>query len=84
MDVKKMWTITTKERMLRAYVRETEAALRYRYPLCTKAYHKLIEQSVVILDLFGGSSKLFTAEVREVVQKASGISQDYFPEAMAK
>ncbi len=79
-----MWTTTTKDRMLRAYVRESEAAIRYRYPLCTKAYHKLIEQSIVILDLHGGSSKLFTAEVREVVQKASSISQDYFPETMAK
>ena len=70
--------------MLKAYVRESEAAIRYRFPLCSKAFHHVVEQSIVILDLYGGSSKLFSKEVREVVQLASSISQDYFPETMAK
>jgi hypothetical protein len=38
----------------------------------------------VILDLKDGSSKLFNAEIRSIVQEATAVSQDYFPETMAK
>ena len=76
--------ITNKDRVIRAFAREYEMAMKYLFPICSKTFHRTIEQSIVILDVHGGSAQLFTKESREIIQLASQMSQDNFPEMMAK
>jgi len=84
LDLTNLFKITTKERLFRHYIRECEKAKQYVYPICGALHKATIEQGIVIMDLKGGSSKLFSSDVRAIIKEASAISQDYFPETMAK
>jgi len=74
LDLTNLFKITTKERLLRHYIRECEKAKLFIYPICSKVYKRLIEQCVIIMDLNKGSSKIFSSDVRSIVQEVSKLS----------
>lgn len=82
-DLDKMRTITTDERMLQNLVVEYEKLTDPRLPACSRKSGHLLETCCTIMDLKGvGLSK--ANSVYGYVQKASVISQNYYPERLGK
>lgn len=82
-DLDKMRQITTDERMLENLVVEYEKVADPRLPACSRKAGYLLETSCTIMDMKGvGLTK--AGQVYGYVQKASAISQNYYPERMGK
>lgn len=82
-DLEKMRQITTDERMLENLVVEYEKVADPRLPACSRKAGYLLETSCTIMDMKGvGLGK--AGQVYGYVQKASAISQNYYPERMGK
>ncbi|KAL1303188.1 hypothetical protein AAFC00_006612 [Neodothiora populina] len=82
-DLKAMYKITTEDRMLQNLVVEYEKVADPRLPACSRQAGHLLETSCTIMDLKGvGISNV--SSVYGYVQKASNISQNYYPERMGK
>ncbi|KAK4552759.1 cytosolic factor, phosphatidylinositol/phosphatidylcholine transfer protein [Recurvomyces mirabilis] len=82
-DLGKLRQITTDERMLENLVVEYEKMADPRLPACSRKAGCLLETCCTIMDLKGvGISK--AGEVYGYLQRASGISQNYYPERLGK
>jgi hypothetical protein len=77
-----LFKITSEERMMKYYVKEYERLMKYRFPSCSKAAGKLIEQSLTILDMNGIGVSILGGKVKQFVKIASDIAQDYYPEML--
>jgi hypothetical protein len=78
-----MYKITSEDRMLQNLVVEYEKVADPRLPACSRKSGHLLETSCTIMDLKGvGLSNV--SSVYGYVQKASAISQNYYPERMGK
>jgi hypothetical protein len=53
LDVPKLFTITTEQKMMRNYAYAFEVLFAFRYPACTAKCGKRIDQSTTILDMTG-------------------------------
>jgi hypothetical protein len=58
--------------------------LKLRFPACSAVAGTRIEQGLTILDLTGGSMKILSKKVYALIQLASKIGQDYYPEIMGQ
>ncbi|KAJ3317039.1 cytosolic factor, phosphatidylinositol/phosphatidylcholine transfer protein [Blyttiomyces sp. JEL0837] len=83
LDTKKLFMITTSERLVTAYVREYEKTIRYRLPACSQYAKKPLEQGTTILDLKSVPLTQFN-NVRKIIQQVSKIAQDYYPETLGR
>lgn len=70
--------------MLRYYIKEYERTQIYRFPACSKAANKYIEQSIVILDMDGIGLGILTGKVKQFMKIASDLAQNYYPETLYK
>lgn len=52
-NIKKIYDITTEERMLKFHVQEYERCIQYIMPACSKVAGRHIEQTFAILDVKG-------------------------------
>jgi hypothetical protein len=78
-----MHQFTTEERMLQNLVCEYEKMADPYLPACSRKSGHLLETSCTIMDLKGvGLSN--AGSVYGYIQKASGISQNYYPERLGK
>ncbi|CAG9321265.1 unnamed protein product [Blepharisma stoltei] len=84
LDLKRLFEITTEERMIRYYVKSYETMLNVQIPACAIAAGHPVEQSLTILDLGGSSTKLMSKKVYKFIQMASKIGQDYYPEMLGR
>lgn len=91
--IKELFKITSEERMMRYYIREYERCMKYRFPACSRASGKLIEQGFTILDLTGVSMSIMSGsvfkfiilqQVKDFIKIASSIGQNYYPEMLGK
>lgn len=55
LDFSKLWAITTEERMVRHYVQEYEKLMKWRFPACSLAAGKKVEQGFTVMDLTDSS-----------------------------
>lgn len=83
LDLTKLYKVTTPERQLQRLVVEYERFLRDRLPVCSVQEGKLVETSCTIMDLSGVGLSQFW-KVKNYVQQASHLSQNYYPETMGK
>ncbi|EIN04372.1 hypothetical protein PUNSTDRAFT_128408 [Punctularia strigosozonata HHB-11173 SS5] len=83
LDVKALYAITTPERMLQRLVCEYEKYLTERLPACSKAVGHPVETTCTIMDLQNVSLSSFY-RVKDYVNAASTIGQNYYPECMGK
>lgn len=82
-DLEAMRKITTDERMLQNLVVEYEKMVDPRLPACSRKAGKLLETCCTIFDLKGVG--LATAgQVYGYLQRASAVSQNYYPERLGK
>lgn len=82
-DLTAMYKITSQDRMLQNLVVEYEKVGDPRLPACSRKSGTLLETCCTIMDLKGvGITKV--SSVYEYVQKASAISQNYYPERLGK
>ena len=82
-DLEAMRKITSDERMLENLVVEYEKMVDPRLPACSRKSGKLLETCCTIFDFKGvGLGK--ATQVYGYIQKASAISQNYYPERLGK
>lgn len=82
-DIRKMQQITTDERMLENLVVEYEKLADPRLPACSRKAGHLLETCCTIMDAKGvGITSV--PSVYGYLQRASAISQDYYPERLGK
>jgi hypothetical protein len=62
--IKELFSLTSKDRMMRYYIREYERLMKYRFNACSKVSGKLIDQGFTILDLTGVSMSILSGEVQ--------------------
>lgn len=58
--------------------------MKLRFPACSAIAGQRIEQGLTILDLHGGALKILSKKVYALIQVASKIGQDYYPEIMGQ
>ena len=81
-NIKKLFHITTKERLLRYYAREYEKLQLILYPTCSLIAGKKIETSLNIIDLKGGTFSLILPQTIQFIKMALTTSQNYYPESL--
>ncbi|KAF7295509.1 cobW domain-containing protein [Mycena indigotica] len=81
LNMKALYACTTQERLLQHLVVEYESFLTTRLPACSAAVGHPVETSLTILDLGGVSLSNFI-RVKDYVNAATTIGQNYYPELM--
>ena len=81
LKISEVFKITTHERMLKYYIKEYERT-KYRFSACTRAYGKIIEQSLTIIDVDGVGMGILKGRTKEFIKIAANLGQNYYPEML--
>lgn len=84
LNVKRLFEITTSERLLRYFVREYERLLTYLLPACSEAAGYRVDQTLTIMDLGGAGTKLMKKQVYSLLKLASVVAQENYPELLGR
>ena len=84
MKIDEVFKLTTEERLIKHYITSYELLMRLRFPACSAIAGQRIEQGLNILDLNGGSMKILSKKVYALIQLASKVGSDYYPEIMGQ
>ena len=84
LKIDEVFKITTEERLIKHYIQSYETLMRLRFPACSAVACQRIEQGLNILDLHGGSMKILSKKVYALIQMASKVGSDYYPEIMGQ
>ncbi|DBA77767.1 hypothetical protein WJX77_009166 [Trebouxia sp. C0004] len=82
-NIKKIYEITTEERMLKFHVQEYERCIQYIMPACSKVAGKHIEQTFAILDVKGVGIKQ-VSNVKQMMGKLTTLDSNNYPEMLGK
>ncbi|ORX91574.1 CRAL/TRIO domain-containing protein [Neocallimastix californiae] len=81
LDLKKLFNVTTEEKMINHHVYEYEKLIHKRFPACSNRAGYHIETSCTIMDLKKVGLFQF-AKAFSFIKSSSAIAQDYYPEML--